>query len=39
MIALIVLGIAVMTMSVFAVTALILFVVAVVFDIVTKHMK
>lgn len=39
MIALIVLGIAVMTMSVFAVTALILFVEAVVFDIVTKHMK
>lgn len=39
MIALIVLGITVMTMSVFAVTALILFVAAVVFDIVTKHMK
>lgn len=39
MIALIVLEIAVMTMSVFAVTALILFVAAVVIDIVTKHMK
>lgn len=39
MIALIAFGIAVMTMSVFAVTALILFVAAVVFDIATKHMK
>lgn len=39
MIELIVLGIAVMVMSVFAFTALILLVAAVVFDIVTKHMK